>query len=595
MPGILDLMNSITEAGDRGRVLGQQSRLGQLYSGAMQAPEDQRNGYLAEMAKISPSSANTAQTNFSNNDENSKKSLVQSLGMASAAWKAGNKDMAQGFYSQALPHLSSMAGGKPPPAQMDDAAVPVFDSIVQSVSGKSALPNSVQEYQYAQGHPGYQQFLDGRAPATPFSMPVPGGTQTVLYNSRTKQFTGLDGSPMNANGGATQGAQQQGQPGPTFGTVGGGNVQTTRFAGTDGKPVNISNELPPEVRQSILANTAGYSATPDGGSVAIAQQPPAAMPPRIGFKPDKAEESFSQLTPQELSAAGLPPGTFAQRSKTGKIDVSAAGDRGSTGTEGLSGAGKNLIAAATAVGYNMPMPSMGFGKAGAANKVASINQLAAQYAAAGLTPEQGIERMIQGKTATQGLVGIQKTYVNVRGWEASANAQADIALEMSGKASRTGLPVFNAWLLAGRQATGDVDVSNFIQANNALAEEYAKVMSGNSGGGASTDSARAQAHSQINSAQTPEQYTAKVALLRREMAARMGSLQSTIASQRGDIMGRTENGPAANAGPEPGAMSQVQAMQHLQDAREAIKNGADKEAVRQRLIQMGLKNTAGRL
>jgi hypothetical protein len=111
--------------------------------------------------------------------------------------------------------------------------VPVFDSIVQSVSGKSALPNSVQEYQYAQGHPGYQQFLDGRDPtqltSIPYTDPTSGktGKLQVQWNSRTRQMTDLQGNPVYPNGssapsGAQPSSQTQGQP-QQMGRTGGGS------------------------------------------------------------------------------------------------------------------------------------------------------------------------------------------------------------------------------------------------------------------------------------------------------------------------------------------------------------------------------------
>lgn len=211
----------------------------------------------------------------------------------------------------------------------------------------------------------------------------------------------------------------------------------------------------------------------------------------------------------------------------------------------LSPDAQSLVAAAAAHGYAIPLTSMGFGKAGTMSKVNMLNGLAERMKQQGLTPDEGINQMIEGKTATQGLGVAQRTYANVSGWEQSAGAQADIALKASDSVDRSQVPVFNKWLLAGRQATGDVQVAKLNNAVNTLAEEYAKVMTGQNGG-AATDSARALAHNMLNQAMTQQQFNGVVAQMRQEMATRKAALKDNITSLRSDVTGN--QGSSANTG-----------------------------------------------
>jgi hypothetical protein len=135
MASIYEMMMGANKSFQDGRAQGQQQHLGQLYSQALTAPQDQRTPLLAQMAQVSPDAAVGAQRSLADGDETAIKSTMQALSMATAAWKAGNKDMAQGFYTQAAPHLASLAGGKPLPPQMDDAAAQAFEKILASAQG----------------------------------------------------------------------------------------------------------------------------------------------------------------------------------------------------------------------------------------------------------------------------------------------------------------------------------------------------------------------------------------------------------------------------------------------------------------------------
>jgi hypothetical protein len=98
---------------------------------------------------------------------------------------------------------------------------------------------------------------------------------------------------------------------------------------------------------------------------------------------------------------------------------------------------------------------------------------------------------------------------------------------------------------------GDPDVSQLDNATNTLAEEYAKVMG--AGNAAATDSARALAHSMVNSSQTQQQFHATITLMRQEMQQRAAGLDAAVQGQRDTIIGKK-----AGAGSVPHVTTQAE-------------------------------------
>lgn len=133
----------------------------------------------------------------------------------------------------------------------------------------------------------------------------------------------------------------------------------------------------------------------------------------------------------------------------------------------------------------------------------------------------------QANKAAQGALAKLEQQKNMVGaFEKTASKNADLALQLSDKVDRSGVPLFNRYIVGGKKAiAGDVDTSRFQAANDTFVNEYAKVMSGSMGNTAVSDSARAHAHEMLNTAQTKEQYQGVVALLKQEMGNRMDSFE----------------------------------------------------------------------
>ena len=190
------------------------------------------------------------------------------------------------------------------------------------------------------------------------------------------------------------------------------------------------------------------------------------------------------------------------------------------------------------------LPPMGMGKGGATARSLILNRASELWPSV-VGQNQRVDQLAN-KANSASLANLQKQTTMINSYEYMANKNADIALEMSRNVDRTGVPVFNRWILAGRNAlAGDVDVSKFNTAINGLAGEYAKIVSGSMGNTALSDAARHEAQKILNNAATQEQFEANVRLIQREMKNRTAGLeaqkQELLKSMNGGKSQHSEN------------------------------------------------------
>jgi hypothetical protein len=126
------------------------------------------------------------------------------------------------------------------------------------------------------------------------------------------------------------------------------------------------------------------------------------------------------------------------------------------------------------------------------------------------------------------LAQIQRQRGPMLAYARTADKNISIAENLSAKVDRTGSTVLNRWLLAGRKATGDPDVAAFNAAVRTAINEFAKVTSSATGGGVTSDAARADIEAILNTAYTPEQFQAVVRVLRQEMDNRIKGYDEQI-------------------------------------------------------------------
>lgn len=206
------------------------------------------------------------------------------------------------------------------------------------------------------------------------------------------------------------------------------------------------------------------------------------------------------------------------------------------------------------------LPPLGVGKYAAAWKTAILQEATKQAKALGLSANDIIAGTVSIKAAGAALQQSEKTLQAVRGSEGAVQRNADLALSLMPKGvGTTGVPVFNAWQQHVRdQVFGDPNVSQFNLALKTVADEYARVMSTNTGaGGQTSDSARNEAYSRLATSATPQQLQANIATMKQEMANRINSLQSVHDGLQASIRGGYGAGGAAYPGAAPPSQPQA--------------------------------------
>lgn len=140
---------------------------------------------------------------------------------------------------------------------------------------------------------------------------------------------------------------------------------------------------------------------------------------------------------------------------------------------------------------------------------------------------------------------------NVLAFERTALNNAALAVRLSAKVGNGSIPIFNAWKNAADKNTGDPAISAFNAAVETFANEYAKVTTSATGGGVTSDTARAHASALINSSQSPDQFIATIQTLAEDMRNR----RKGLLTQRQEILNRI-SGP--KFAPQAGAAGSSQ-------------------------------------
>jgi len=186
------------------------------------------------------------------------------------------------------------------------------------------------------------------------------------------------------------------------------------------------------------------------------------------------------------------------------------------------------------------MPAMGQGSSGI--RQAILAEAARLNKDEGLSVSEGATNLVSNKATAGAITQLQKQFTMVGAFEKTASKNAELALQLSDKVDRTGVPIVNSWVQAGQKSiTGNPDVSAFNAANETFVNEYAKIMSGSMGNTPVSDAQRAHAHEMLATVQTKEQYKAVMNVLRQEMANRMSSFSDELQLSKQGLSGNKQN------------------------------------------------------
>jgi hypothetical protein len=197
-------------------------------------------------------------------------------------------------------------------------------------------------------------------------------------------------------------------------------------------------------------------------------------------------------------------------------------------------------------------PNMGRGAQGATQATNIRNRAAELAKDMGMSPDEIRMAQLTNKTQVQAIGQLARAKAQILQFEKLAAMNADLALDASSKVDRTGIPILNKWIQAGRtNVTGDPDTAKFHAATETFVTEYAKVMSGGYGAAATTEGAQARAHTLLNTANTKEQFSAIVGQLKREMQNRVASLNAQMDEERNNLRRGVVRSPDPSPSPSP--------------------------------------------
>lgn len=144
------------------------------------------------------------------------------------------------------------------------------------------------------------------------------------------------------------------------------------------------------------------------------------------------------------------------------------------------------------------------------------------------------------KATAGALTTMSRMRSQILSFEATANKNLDLAAQISKTVPRTGIPLVNR-IQQGLQNNfaGDPNLQAFHNSIITAANEYAKVITGQTGGAAVSDAARKEAQTLLSAAQTPQQFAAAVAVMKQEMQNRRDSLNEEL-----DVLRNSFGSPA---------------------------------------------------
>lgn len=267
MAGILELMGHVQQQGEMGRARGLSQLLGKAYN----APPDQRQAVLGQVANVDGGMAMDAQKAFGQQDEAIHDQIIKRAAMVASLYKA-NPQMAQAAY-QGLPELASRGGFGQVPAQLDDKVAAALEQMVTAANQagggddlKSLRIGANGNYWAIRGG----QFIDTGTPADPrMQLRDQPGIDPSLVNLRTGAQTPLGGAPQQPQ------APQNYAPAPeiTMETLPGADVPQSDEVAMLAAAQNEGQAYVPQANGGALPQGA-----PMGGQGGLAAARPAVTP-----------------------------------------------------------------------------------------------------------------------------------------------------------------------------------------------------------------------------------------------------------------------------------------------------------------------------
>ncbi len=232
--------------------------------------------------------------------------------------------------------------------------------------------------------------------------------------------------------------------------------------------------------------------------------------------------------------------------------------------------------------YNLDgtLPPLGMGQAAVDLRTQILTKAAEQMNERGVKSEDQRPLQIGATVAKSAMIQLGKQEAMIGAFEKTFIKNVDMAEKASEEVDRSGIPIVNKWVNAGKRAvTGDPALSKFDIAIKAAVNEYTKIISGSMGNTQMAQAEVEKVNSLLNAAQTKEQVKEVLDFMRQETDNRMQGFKE----QKGQLQGTLKLPPMQNqvAGaveqpaPLPGTFNPPQKIQ----GPISIKSEADYQAL----------------
>lgn len=201
------------------------------------------------------------------------------------------------------------------------------------------------------------------------------------------------------------------------------------------------------------------------------------------------------------------------------------------------------------------MKNMGQGKAGIENKNRVMEWVAKTAKEAGTSNPELVSRFAQSKANISALTQNTKMLTQISASAHTLDTNLDYALTFAKRGvGPTGVPLLDTPINKLREQLGSVDAKNLDNLLTTTGNEYAKILSSTTGtGGATSDSARAEAQRLIHAGMTLRQLESAIKIAKTEAENRRRSYASENSRLSSEISGVSPPPPPA----QPAATSNV--------------------------------------
>lgn len=198
--------------------------------------------------------------------------------------------------------------------------------------------------------------------------------------------------------------------------------------------------------------------------------------------------------------------------------------------------GMNVGAVRNAAAVFLTTGKMSMGGNSKVGRAAIANEASAMATRMGLSPDDVVTLQESYKADLSSMTKLQTQADTAESFEQTALKNLNVAMSYAQKVPRTNSPWANRYdLWVKGQLNGDPNTVAFESAIYTAANEYAKVVSGGTGGSGSTDTARKEAGDVLNAFYNNEQLDSISNVMKLDMGNRIDSYTSQIQ----DIKGRT--------------------------------------------------------